>query len=93
MYSSIAYLYDLVNVLTSSTYSHALVQFARLLTVSIIVMKMVLESGHFSESLTDLIDHKVASWHAMLPACKKDPLRADGRIDEVMWQAHLSAAM
>lgn len=56
-------------------------------------MKMMLELGAFSETLVAAIDAKVAAWHALLPMSKKDPLRLDGSVDEVMWSAHLSAAM
>lgn len=56
-------------------------------------MKIVMKTASFSESLTTLIDTKVASWQALLPSSKKEALREDGTVDEVMWQAHISAAM
>jgi hypothetical protein len=36
---------------------------------------------------------KVASWQTLLPASKKDPLRLDGTVDDVMYQCHGSAAV
>ncbi|KAF2023109.1 hypothetical protein EK21DRAFT_95187 [Setomelanomma holmii] len=39
------------------------------------------------------IDAKIAAWYALLPTSKKDPLRMDGTIDEVMWSALTQAAM
>jgi len=56
-------------------------------------MRTVVQSGTFSDSLIDAVDAKVAAWQSLLPACKKDPMLQNGNIDEIMFQAHLMAAM
>ncbi|KAL6711772.1 hypothetical protein ACN47E_002815 [Coniothyrium glycines] len=56
------------------------------------IMSYMIKIG-FTEELVAIMDTKIAAWHALLPARKKDPLRLDGTHDEVMWQAHLSAAI
>ncbi|GKZ29749.1 hypothetical protein AbraIFM66950_006376 [Aspergillus brasiliensis] len=33
-------------------------------------------------------DISVAAWHALLPPCKRDPLRSDGTVDEIMFKAN-----
>lgn len=48
-------------------------------------MTMVLETGTFGESIIDSCDTKLAVWFSLLPACKKDPLGRDGKVDEVMY--------
>jgi hypothetical protein len=55
------------------------------------VMDMFLESGTFGEAIIERCDTKVAIWTSLLPACKRDPLRGDGSIDEVMFTAHMIA--
>ena len=57
------------------------------------VMRCFLETGTFGDTLICAIDAKVAIWQSLLPACKKDPLQPDGRVDEVMFMAHMIAAM
>jgi nicotinate-nucleotide pyrophosphorylase (carboxylating) len=57
------------------------------------IMKTFLATGTFSDSLIQASDAKVAVWHSLLPACKRDPLRQDGRVDEVMFLAHLVGAI
>ncbi|GCB18988.1 hypothetical protein AAWM_01873 [Aspergillus awamori] len=32
-------------------------------------------------------DISVAAWHSLLPPCKRDPLRSDGTVDEIMFKA------
>ena len=49
-------------------------------------MNMFLETGTFGESLVDSCDAKLAIWSSLLPACKKDPLRRNGQVDEVMYE-------
>jgi hypothetical protein len=39
------------------------------------------------------MDTKIAIWHSLLPPTKRDPLRQDGTVDEVMFQAHMIGAM
>lgn len=56
-------------------------------------MNAMMAGGEFDENLVETVDSKIASWQALLPASKKDPMRMDGTIDEVMWQAQSSAAM
>jgi hypothetical protein len=53
------------------------------------MMDMFLEIGTFGEAIIEQTDIKLAIWTSLLPACKKDPLRADGTIDEVMFSAHM----
>lgn len=70
--------------------------FAYLIDVTSIVtfiMRTFNETGDFSESLVSSVDTKLAIWRSMLPACKKDPLRADGSVDELMYLAHMLYAM
>ncbi|KAF2025557.1 nicotinate-nucleotide diphosphorylase [Setomelanomma holmii] len=55
------------------------------------VMDMFLETGTFGETMIERCDTKLAIWTSLLPTCKKDPLRKDGRIDEVMFTAHMIA--
>ena len=56
-------------------------------------MTTLFDGGSFDEMLVADVDTKVASWLALLPACKRDPMLMDGTVDEVMWAAHTSAAM
>lgn len=49
--------------------------------------------GTFTDTLISAVDAKVAIWQSLLPACKKDPLRADGKVDEIIYLAHLVIAM
>ncbi|KAJ4404004.1 hypothetical protein N0V91_006113 [Didymella pomorum] len=39
------------------------------------------------------MDTKIAIWHSLLPPTKRDPLRQDGTVDEVMFQAHMIGAI
>ncbi|KAF2679093.1 nicotinate-nucleotide diphosphorylase [Lentithecium fluviatile CBS 122367] len=57
------------------------------------IMRSFTETGAFSDSLIAAVDAKVAAWQSLLPACKKDPMRQNGTIDEIMFQAHLMAAI
>jgi len=50
-------------------------------------MKSFIDTATFSETMTENCDMKLAIWSAMLPACKKDSLRPDGQVDEVMYAA------
>jgi len=61
--------------------------------LTLLVMDIILAGSGFDEKLVEIVDGKVASWQALLPACKRDPMRMDGTVDEVMFQCHSSAAM
>jgi hypothetical protein len=50
-------------------------------------------SAQFSRELIDRCDTKIAIWHSLLPSVKKSPMRKDGTMDEVMYMAHMIAAM
>ena len=56
-------------------------------------MRTFTQNGTFSDDLLAIVDAKIAVWQALLPACKKDPLQQDGKVDEVMFLAHMIAAM
>jgi hypothetical protein len=53
------------------------------------IMDMFLETGTFSETMIEHHDTKLAVWRSLLPMCKREPLRRDGSIDEVMFTAHM----
>jgi hypothetical protein len=57
------------------------------------VMKTFMETGVFNTAFVAIVDAKLAVWHSLLPASKRDPMRQDGTIDEVMFLAHLMASM
>lgn len=78
--------------LVRTTFPTTLTDFVSHLVVGFI-MRTVVQSGTFSDSLIDAVDAKVAAWQSLLPACKKDPMLQNGNIDEIMFQAHLMAAM
>ena len=56
-------------------------------------MKQFASAPRFSQELIDAVDTKIAIWHSQLPATKRDPLRIDGTVDEIMFIAHLIGAM
>ncbi|KAF2000479.1 nicotinate-nucleotide diphosphorylase [Amniculicola lignicola CBS 123094] len=53
------------------------------------IMKSFVQTGTFGEALISSVDTKVAVWNSLLPASKKDPLRPDGKVDEVMFLAQM----
>ncbi|KAF2707329.1 hypothetical protein K504DRAFT_458763 [Pleomassaria siparia CBS 279.74] len=53
------------------------------------IMRVLLSSGTFSDGLIASLDAKVALWQSSLPPSKKDPLQRDGKVDEVMFLAHM----
>jgi hypothetical protein len=55
------------------------------------VMEMFLEVGTFGEAMIEHCDTKLAIWTSLLPACKRDPLQRDGRVDEVIFTANMIA--
>jgi hypothetical protein len=57
------------------------------------VMEMFLNTGTFAEAMIEHCDTKFAIWASLLPACKRDPLQEDGRVDEVMFTAHMVATV
>ncbi|KAF2011666.1 nicotinate-nucleotide diphosphorylase [Aaosphaeria arxii CBS 175.79] len=54
------------------------------------IMRVFTETGQFSEALIASADTKVAIWRSLLPACKRDAVKPDGSVDEVMFMAHMS---
>lgn len=78
---------EVEQVFSSLAYAHDLRKFVASVT------NKISEGRRLDGDLIDLIDVKIASWQASLPSCKKEPLQLDGKIDEVMWQAHASAAI
>ena len=50
-------------------------------------------TGTLGDALIDSCDTKIAAWQSLLPAVKRDPLRRDGTVDELMFMAHAMAAM
>lgn len=56
-------------------------------------MRTFATSTQFSRELVDTMDTKIAIWHSLLPSTKRDPLRKDGTVDEVMFQAHMIGVM
>jgi nicotinate-nucleotide pyrophosphorylase (carboxylating) len=57
------------------------------------MLRTSLETGSFTETLLSSVDVKIATWRSLLPTSKKDVLRPDGSVDEVMFLAHLSAVV
>jgi hypothetical protein len=57
------------------------------------IMQTFIRTSTISETLVAAVDAKVAAWQSLLPACKKDPMRQNGKVDEIMFQAHLLAAV
>lgn len=56
-------------------------------------MTSFVETGVFNAAFVDNIDAKLAVWRSLLPASKRDPMRSDGSLDEVMFLAHLMSSM
>jgi hypothetical protein len=56
-------------------------------------MRMFLATGTFSDDLIASVDARVAAWQSLLPAIKKDPLQKNGKVDEVMFLAHMVSAV
>jgi hypothetical protein len=56
-------------------------------------VKAFATGAHLSRELIDTCDAKIATWHSLLPSVKKDPMRKDGKVDEVIYMAHMIAAM
>ncbi|CAN9314416.1 unnamed protein product [Alternaria alternata] len=48
------------------------------------VMNTFFDTAVVNEALVENCDTKLAIWSSLLPACKKDPLRLNGQVDEVI---------
>ncbi|KAJ4983331.1 C6 transcription factor [Stagonosporopsis vannaccii] len=57
------------------------------------VMSSFATSPQFSRELIDTMDAKIAIWHSQLPSVKKDPMRKDGTVDEIIFMAHMIGAI
>ncbi|KAF2443935.1 nicotinate-nucleotide diphosphorylase [Karstenula rhodostoma CBS 690.94] len=57
------------------------------------IMKSFIETGVFNTAFVTGVDAKIAVWQSLLPASKRDPMRQDGSIDEVMFLTHLMASI
>ncbi|KAF2798230.1 hypothetical protein K505DRAFT_233714 [Melanomma pulvis-pyrius CBS 109.77] len=57
------------------------------------IMRSFLATGSFGDILLASVDAKIAAWKSLLPACKKDPLHQNGKVDEVMFLAHMISAI
>ncbi|KAL5412764.1 hypothetical protein PMIN04_009699 [Paraphaeosphaeria minitans] len=57
------------------------------------IMKSFIETGVFNTVFVATVDAKIAVWHSLLPASKRDPMRQDGTVDEVMFLSHLMASI
>ncbi|KAF2827486.1 hypothetical protein CC86DRAFT_290224 [Ophiobolus disseminans] len=55
------------------------------------IMEILIDTWSFGEAMVELCDTKLAVWTSLLPVCKRDPLRRDGSVDEVMFTAHMNA--
>ena len=78
---------DVEIIYSSFTY---LIDAVRIVTF---VLRNITETGGFSEGLVLAADPKIAAWNLLLPTCKKDPLGTDGKIDELLFLAHLIVCM
>ncbi|KAH7071777.1 hypothetical protein FB567DRAFT_538792 [Paraphoma chrysanthemicola] len=57
------------------------------------LINTLLRGGTYNEELIDNADAKTAAWLSLLPTSKKDPLRLDGTMDEVMFTTLAQAAI
>lgn len=48
-------------------------------------MNTFIHTAVINEALVESCDTKLAIWTSLLPSCKKDPLRANGEVDEIMY--------
>ena len=55
-------------------------------------METFANTGQFSDKLIDSCDVKIAIWQSLLPSVKKDPMRKNGQVDEIMYMAHMIVA-
>ncbi|KAJ4300685.1 hypothetical protein N0V90_002773 [Kalmusia sp. IMI 367209] len=61
--------------------------------ISTYIMQSFMDTGTFNAAFVASIDAKLAVWHSLLPAVKKDPMRQNGTVDEIMFMAHLMATI
>jgi hypothetical protein len=66
---------------------------ARHATDRLTVMNQYVLTGTLGEALISSCDTKVAVWQSLLPAVKKDPMRKDGTVDEMIFMAHVITSM
>lgn len=57
------------------------------------IMNIFVETGTFGEAIIERCDTKLAIWTSLLPTSKRDPLKRDGSVDEVMFAAHMNAVI
>ncbi|UPX19157.1 uncharacterized protein EKO05_0009428 [Ascochyta rabiei] len=57
------------------------------------IMNAFARTGQLSSELVESCDAKIAIWQSLLPSVKKDPMRKNGQVDEVMFMAHMIAAI
>ncbi|EMD68910.1 hypothetical protein COCSADRAFT_109990 [Bipolaris sorokiniana ND90Pr] len=57
------------------------------------IMNTFIHTAVINEALVESCDTKLAIWTSLLPSCKKDPLRANGEVDEIMFMAHMGTAI
>lgn len=48
-------------------------------------MNTFIQTAVINEALVESCDAKFAIWTSLLPSCKKDPLRLNGEVDEIMY--------
>lgn len=51
-------------------------------------MRMFIKFGAINDAFVNAVDTKIAVWQSLLPFSKRDPLRKDGTVDEIMFTAH-----
>ncbi|KAH6637790.1 Quinolinate phosphoribosyl transferase [Boeremia exigua] len=79
VYSSLAYLHDMGRTPRTA--------------LTIQVMSSFAANPRFNRELIDSMDAKIAIWHSQLPSVKRDPMRKDGTVDEIMFTAHMIGAI
>ncbi|KAF2267636.1 hypothetical protein CC78DRAFT_63245 [Lojkania enalia] len=62
-------------------------------TIVPFIMKQFLQTGTFGDGIISSVDAKLAIWRSLLPISKKDPMRPTGKVDEVMFLAHMIATI
>jgi len=84
---------DVSRITRFGTFDQPLSERCRKVLIADSVMEWFLNSGTLNDALVAAMDAKLAVWQSLLPASKKDPVRADGSLDEVLFLAHLMAAV
>ncbi|EUC46343.1 hypothetical protein COCMIDRAFT_35963 [Bipolaris oryzae ATCC 44560] len=57
------------------------------------IMSTFIHTAVINEALVESCDVKLAIWMSLLPSCKKDPVRMNGEVDEIMFMAHMVIAI